>query len=256
MLAIATPTPTLDPDAAARLNELVQQHIRDALEAVRSAQAPPLEETLQNLTALPMLAGGILCLIGVLYLLLGWRIFKFLLIINAAVFGTTVGGMLVVQAGYEDQWWIGMLAGGVVLGVLAWPLMKLFLALLGAAAGALAGYVAFGYVVVAMGRADILPFAWAGAVAGGMVMFLLTFVTFRFCVMVLTAMQGSSMLICGGLSLALKFGTHEKIAEFLGAYPLAWPGATLTLGTAGLIYQFVRSVRHRRENQQPDSPAE
>ncbi len=240
--------PAIDPDSAVRLNELVQTQIKACLEAVRTAQLPTPDEVLQKLTSMDVLTGIILCTAGLLYLLMGWRIFKVLLIVNAGIFGALFGGMLTIQMGYEQHWWIGTLGGGLILAILAWPLVKIFLALFGASIGASVGYIVFQIVTVTIGRGDLLPFAWCGAIGGAILMFLLVLLNFRSCVIVVTALQGAVTLSSGALSLMLKLEKSRPVViDAVKSESIYLPIGVFGLALLGLVYQCSRSAQHRKK---------
>src|SRR5437016_1389028 len=73
---------------------------------------------------------------GVIILLFGINIFKFIVMINAAIAGAAIGSFLGKKAGDET---VGAMVGGFTAAVVAWPLMKHAVALLGAVIGALVG---------------------------------------------------------------------------------------------------------------------
>ncbi len=252
ILAYSTAKPVMNEDSANRLNELIQLQIKEGLDAIKAAEIPSIEEILQYLTDMHIMAGVLLAVVGALYLLMGWRMFKVLLIANAAVLGAMFGGMLTVNLGYENQWWIGLFTGCAVMAILAWPLMRVFLALTGALLGAAAGFILFESIAMAVGREDLAPFAWTGAVAGGVLLFVVIFIKFKFCVMAMTALQGSCMLVNGVLCVALKFeksGTYllDLIHENLILFPLGLFIVTL----AGLVFQLSKSSKSRKKPGEP-----
>jgi hypothetical protein len=244
--SLPTTRPEVDPETVERLRHLVQTHWE---------QRPhDLAELLGDLAALPLWHGALLVVVGLLYLLLGWRVFKLLIILNAAVFGAMVGGALMVQVGWADWWWVGMLTGGALLGILAWPMMKFFVILFGGAVGASLGFAAFEHVVVLLDKPDWVSYGWVGAAVGAVLLGFLAAMLFRFGVMLLTAMQGSAMLLAGGVALAFHAGdTGERVREFLLLNEPAALLAVLGVGLAGLVAQGAAFGRHERRKAEVDA---
>ena len=248
MLAVSNTSQVVNRDSAEELNNLIQQQIAGCLEALQNAKVPSIEEIFNYLTDMHIMAGVLLAVVGALYLLLGWKFFKVMLIANAAVLGAMAGGMAMVNLGYENKWWIGLLTGGIVLAILAWPLMRVFLALIGAVLGAGAGFVLFEAIVIAAGRENLLGFAWTGSVAGAIGMFVVIFIKFKFCVAAMTALQGSVMLVNGLLCIALKFEKSETyIRDLVFDNPELFPLGLFIVMLAGLVFQLTKSSKAKKK---------
>lgn len=241
--------PAVDPQAVLQLRELVTTHWE---------QRPhDLAELLADLSTMPVWHGLLLIGLGVLYLLLGWRVFKLLITLNAAVLGAVLGGAVTVQIGFADGWWIGMLVGGLLLGVLAWPMMKLFVVLFGGAVGASLGMAAFGHVIALLDKPQWESYVWVGVVIGAALLGVLAAMLFRLGVMLLTAMQGSAMFLAGVVAVAFHVGqTGENIREFLLANEPAALLAVLGVGLAGLVTQSASFGRHEKRKAEVDAAAE
>ncbi|MCK5113459.1 MAG: hypothetical protein KAR11_01700 [Phycisphaerae bacterium] len=234
--------PPFAQDVVARLTELLQ-----TLTAGKLPEIPPLADCLNVLTNMNFLYGLGLGIIGLVYLLRGWKVFKMLVALNAATIGGVAGAMIMIQLGMQDQWWIGMLIGAGVLGVLSWPLISIFIAVFGAGAGAALGYSAFYQIVTQLHRGDLVPFAWVAAIAGAILIAILTFVIFRQCVVILTAAQGGVMLTAGSLCLLFKHPTlHEIISVNILKNPSWLFVIVLSFTIIGLIVQFVNTNREKQ----------
>ena len=256
ILAISTSQAGGDPGSAEEFNKLILEKIHEGLEALKAFELPELEENiLPYLTDMHIMAGVLLAVVGALYLLMGWRIFKVLLITNAAVFGAMFGGMLAVHLDLEDQWWIGFFTCGLVMAILAWPLMRVFLGLCGAVLGAGAGFFLFKNIAIAAGQEDLASFAWAGSVAGGILLFVVIFVKFKFCVLAMTALQGSVMLVNGLLCLALKNETSETyLLDLIRENTILYPLGLFIVTLAGLVIQLSQSAKFRKKSKPPPKP--
>jgi hypothetical protein len=219
-------------------NEVADQ-IREFLRRLIEQRPQDWAELFSDLTALHFIAGIALCVAGMAYLLWGWRVFKFLVMLNVALLGAIFSGAAVIQLHWENYFWIGLLAGGVLGGVLAWPLMKLFVALFGGALGATFGAEAFRQIAAAAGRGDLAEYAWAAAILGAVVLGLAVFFTFRLCVMIITAIQGAGMLAAGVLSLLFKWDwASGRLTEFLLETPLVLPLCVVGVALAGFLIQI------------------
>jgi len=142
---------------------------------------------------------------GLVYMLQGWKIFKILVVANVAVLGAVAGSYLGSRAHGPNTWVYTSVAGAMLLGGLAWPLMKYAVSLLGGVVGSFVGYGLWHYVTTALDRPDLLQYAWVGALVGLITLGLLAFVILKFVVMFVTSLQGAVMAVGGVLSLALKY---------------------------------------------------
>ena len=88
-------------------------------------QVPSQEQFVNSLSSLEPLWAFLLLASGLIYLLQGWKIFKVLVALNAAMLGAAVGAKLAAMAGGgQNMPLFAAIGGGLVLAVLAWPLMK------------------------------------------------------------------------------------------------------------------------------------
>ncbi len=125
---------------------------------------------------------ALLIILGIIYLLFGYQIFKGLVLVNAAIVGAYVGTNL---CGDGDPVGVCAVIGAVVAAAIAWPTMKYAVALMGGFFGAMLG--------ASLWRTIILPpnLVWAGALVGLMGFGLLSFILFRGSVMMYTSLQGA-----------------------------------------------------------------
>jgi hypothetical protein len=146
---------------------------------------------------------------GLVYMLQGWKIFKILVVANVAVMGAVVGSYLGSMARGPNTWIYTSIAGAMLLGGLAWPLMKYAVSLLGGLVGSFVGYGLWHYVTNAIDNPDLLQYAWVGALVGLITLGLLAFVILKFVVMFVTSLQGAVMGVGGVLALLLKYMPDE-----------------------------------------------
>jgi len=146
---------------------------------------------------------------GLIYMLQGWKIFKILVIANVAVLGAAVGNYLGSMARGQDTWMYTSIAGAMLLGGLAWPLMKYAVSLLGGIVGSLVGYGLWYYVANAADRPEMLQYSWVGALVGLITLGLLALVILKFVVMIVTSIQGAVMALGGVLAMMLKYMAED-----------------------------------------------
>jgi len=138
---------------------------------------------------------GLLIGAGLVYLLYGWKIFKILVMVNAALAGAWIAYWLAQR--YEIGWWLSPI-GGLVLAILAWPLMRYAVCLMSGLAGALLG--AFVARSLMLSNTLVLASAALGLVTLG----LLAFIIFRVIVVGFTSVQGSLMTVGGLVGMVAK----------------------------------------------------
>jgi hypothetical protein len=238
--------PTIDPQWVRRFEDLIDQ--------IQATRMPTAEETLDYLTTLHPVHAVVLILVGSAYLLWGWRVFKLLLMFNAAILGATIGGALAVHFQQEQHWWLASVGAGLVLGALAWPLMNVAVGFFGAAIGATAGHALTESILLATDHAQWLEYSWIGALVAAGVMIVLAVALLRVAIMLLTVFQGATMIAAGTLSLLfLHEGWRERIAPAIEAQPAMALAGLGGLCLLGLIVQATGHRRHRRIQDQADA---
>jgi hypothetical protein len=171
----------------------------------------------------------LLVLLGLVYLLFGYHLFKPLVLLNAAFVGAMIGVFISGRTG-------GALPSGILGGFVAaaatYPLMKWAVALMGGLFGALLGFTLWRTFGLEPG------FAWTGGCMGLIACGLLCFIVFRGSVMAYTSLQGSVMLVFGILSLAYKYQDFApRLSQSLQVKPFLLPMAIFIATILGLIYQ-------------------
>jgi hypothetical protein len=180
---------------------------------------------------------ALLVVLGFIYLLFGIKIFKALVMLNAAVVGAFVGLSVITTHG--EAAYACALIGAVVAAAVAWPTMKYAVALMGGIFGALLGASIWH-------TAGLDPhLVWAGALVGLIGFGLLSFVLFNGSVMMYTSLQGSFMMVFGILGLAYKY--HDiapKVTTHLQLEPFLLPAAVFVPAVLGLVFQQHHAARH------------
>jgi hypothetical protein len=149
----------------------------------------------QQITALDLIEALTFVSFGSVCLFYGWRVFKILVVINFGLIGLLIGMAITKEISSFNNPLAGGLIGMCVLAVLAVPLMRWGVSILGALAGA--------FVAASIWYASNLPeqYIWAGAltglVAGGMI----SFIIFKLSVMLFTSLWGSILITAGSMAL-------------------------------------------------------
>lgn len=174
------------------------------LEALGDGQLPQMLQYANDLARMHEVWAVVLILAGLIYLLGGWKIYKFLVTVNGAALGALLGNALGARADGQNVQIIITVAGALLLGVIAWQMLKASVSLMGALAGATAGYGLWTYAAQAAGNVPLAAHAWAGALLGFVTVGLLALVAFKHIVMIFTAYQGAVMCVSGVLAMMVK----------------------------------------------------
>jgi hypothetical protein len=150
---------------------------------------------------------------GLVYMLQGWKIFKILVIANAAVLGAVIGGHIGTFLRGQETWLYTGIAGALLLAVVAGPLMKYAVSLMGGLAGSFVGYGLWHYVADTVGAVEMPQYAWVGALIGLISLGLLAFVILQVVVTILTSIQGAMMAVSGVVALVMKYGPLRDSLE-------------------------------------------
>lgn len=180
----------------------------------------------------------LLVIFGVLCLIWGWRIFKPLVVINFILAGAMLGGMGAIMLEQEQYWFVGSAIGAVILGILAWPLFKAFVAFIGMLFGALIGNAVFLEIIYRCGRDDLAQYPWLGAVIGAIVFSVMAISFLKPTIILLTSLQGSMMLAAGVFGLACKIDSiRPDLVDTFSANPVIAQIIIAVVAVLGIILQ-------------------
>ena len=189
----------------------------------------------QQATILTWLQAVIGISFGVIILMYGWRIYKTLTVIGFGLLGLHLG---LLAGSYIQKPLLCAIAGCILLVVLAIPLMRWAVAVLGAVAG--------GILAGGIWHSCNLPqeFVWAGALTGVVAGFMISFLVFKLSVMLFTSLSGTSLIVIGIFALIYRYETFatEPPTTHLNQlyYGNGWfLPLLLTVGTLlGILMQF------------------
>jgi hypothetical protein len=185
---------------------------------------------------------------GLVVLLQGWRIFRVWVIVTAAMVGVVAGDRIgqLLQAQYAYAQPACAIGCGMLLALLAWPLMKHALGLIGALTGGLIGHTLLRYLAAALDRPDILQYAWVGAIGGAVILGISAFFLFRMVVIITSSIQGSVMMVSGIVAVLLKYPpTAKPLAESLEGSSHVLPVLMAVPALLGALFQLCWTAPHR-----------
>ena len=198
-------------------------------------QMPTQQEYVGYLSTMGSLQAALCLGCGLLYLLQGWKVFKILVVVNAAILGAIVGTRLGSMVYGQNM---PVIAGALLTGALALPLMKYAVSLMGGLAGAALGYGIWHHVANAVGAGGLAHYAWAGALVGLVTMGLLAFIILRETIIVFTTLQGAFLAVTGLLSILLSMQTFvPSVTQAISGNHYLLPLLVLVPAVIGFTFQ-------------------
>jgi hypothetical protein len=197
------------------------------------------EALVENLQTLSVVWAVVFLIVGLMCMLNGYRFYKIATVAIALLIG--------LFAGY----WLGqqieapfIVAGclGLLLGALAFPLMKFAVAVFGGIAGAFIGANLWAGMASAINKATTTEVPvdayWIGALVGLMLCGMLAFILFKLSIVLFTSVSGATIAVLGGLALLLSFEPwQDTIKSGLTASQLIVPLLVFVPAVIGLILQ-------------------
>jgi hypothetical protein len=171
----------------------------------------------------------ILVIMGVIYLMFGYSIFRGLVTLNAMAAGAYLGALM---GRNSNAMAAGALIGAIVAAAITFPLMKYAVMIMGGIFGAALGASLWR-------QAGLQPeLAWAGALSGLIFFGMLALIIFRGSVILYTSLQGAVMLVFGILSLLYKYqSVGPEVTDIFSKRAFILPTVVLIPALVGLLYQ-------------------
>lgn len=216
-------------------------------EKFQSIEMPTVDNIISTLQNMQAWLAFVLLVVGVIYLLLGWKAFKVLVVANCAVLGAAIGYSLGAKQGGNMPLFAGG-AGGLLLAVLSWPLMKCAVSLMGALAGGMLGWAAWHYVASTTGEGELVKYAWAGAALGVIALGLLGLVAQKFVVKAFTSLQGAAMGVAGALAIAMmNESANEELTKLIRENHHILPLMVAVPALIGFTFQYAGSAKKAKK---------
>ncbi len=230
-----------------KASEKLANKMPGLVEKFQSIEMPTVDNIISTLQSMELWLAFLLLVLGLVYLLMGWKAFKILVIANCAALGAAVGYTLGAKQGGNMPLFAGG-AGGLLLAVLSWPLMKCAISLMGAIAGGLLGWAAWHYVASTTGEGELVKYAWAGAALGVIALGLLGLVAQKFVVKAFTSLQGAVMSVAGGLAIAMmNDSANEELTKLIRENHHILPLMVAVPALIGFTFQYVGSAKKAKK---------
>jgi hypothetical protein len=234
--AVADGWDVLDPAPAQELaggaRTAVGEDVKEMVESVSTGRGPhwpDRHELLGYCREVDSILAAVMLFFGIIYCAFGYTLFRLAVTLNVAGLGIWAGFFVGKQF---DARLPGMVIGGVLFAALAWPAMRLAVAV----CGGLVGFVIGVAVWRSLGMAD--NYAAAGGLIGAIFLFMLSFSLFKLSILAFTAIQGAVMILAGVLGLLLKYPqADEKLTTWTTQQPAVLPITLLALSLVALIFQ-------------------
>jgi hypothetical protein len=194
-------------------------------------------EMLKALHTLSVVWAVVFLIVGLLCLFNGYKFHRAVTIAMAAFIGLFAGYMLSQSMNIKAPY---VVAGclGVLLAVVAWPLMKYAVAVIGGLSGAFLGANIWTSIALLSDHPDAAQHHWVGAFMGLVIFGMLAFVVFNLSVMLLTSISGATFAVLGALALLLNIeGLRPSMQSSLSAHGVIIPMLVVVPAVIGLILQ-------------------
>lgn len=199
------------------------------------SQWPGLSQVLDSCQSMSQGTATILIIAGLGFLAYGQSAHRFCMSLNCAVLGAWAGGMLGKQGNAVIP---GMLIGGFLGGLAAWPLLKFSIQLIAAGVGFVAGSCIWRTFP------NLMPeYAWAGGVMGLIFLYMLSHITVRWTIILATGLQGAAMFIAGALGWLCQIDSVKgPVNTALSSNHYLIPVVIAVPAILGLIYQHTSAA--------------
>jgi hypothetical protein len=200
---------------------------------------PQQSQLLQDLTSAQIFFPIALILIGGLLMSFGFKAYRWIVLLNFVGLGWWLGSQLYViflnnetaERGSDDLAIVASVAGAVLMGVIAWPLLKWSVAACGGLVGFAIGMVVWAYC------GQPVNMAWAGGLVGLVVLGMLSFVLFKTTVILFTSIEGAALFVLGTCALLMRYAPWEKQVASSVSKPILIPMVITTIAAISLFWQ-------------------
>jgi hypothetical protein len=135
------------------------------------------------------------------------------------------------KKGTDDLAIVASIAGAVLMGIVAWPLLKYAVAVCGGLVGFALGMVVWAYCD------QPVNMAWAGGLVGLVLVGMLSFVLFKTTVILFTSIEGAALFVFGTCALLLHYAPWQKQVATSLEKPILIPLIITTIAAISLFWQ-------------------
>ena len=197
---------------------------------------PQQSQLLQNLTSAQIFFPIALILVGGLLMSFGFKAYKWIVLLNFVAIGWWLGSQIFLtyettDKGSDDLAIVASVAGAVLMGVIAWPLLRWSVAACGGLVGFGIGMVVWAYC------GQPVNMAWAGGLMGLVVLGMLSFVLFKTTVILFTSIEGAALFVFGTCAVLMRYAPWEKQVENSVSKPILIPMVITTIAAISLFWQ-------------------
>ena len=199
----------------------------DLIASLDLARRP--EEILAMLGSLPLVGAAVVTAVGAACVMQGYKWHKPIVVVLALMLGFGVGRMISVEVGKST---VVAVALAVLLAAIAKPLLRYTVAFFAGLAGAGIGATVWTFL-----NPDQASLAWAGGGMGFIALALLSFIFFRFVVIVFTSVGGGAMFVMGAVDPAARRVDLRTVREQMLLHPGVIPLLVVTAAVVGIVHQ-------------------
>ncbi len=186
-------------------------------------------------------------LAGLAFLVWGFRLYRWLVVLLFVVIGIAVGIEAAAYFGFNQS--IGIVAGAVVLGVLAWPLHRAGWGMVGGIVFALV-FSGFAAYMGIEGRLELILIAVVAFVAGAAV----TMLIMKPLIIVITSLVGASALTEGTVALTTLWpSVGAVVIRVMETRPYILMILVLVLAAVGSAMQVLDTSRKKKKKKSSES---
>jgi hypothetical protein len=197
---------------------------------------PQQSQFLTDLSTAQIIWPILLIIVGGALMAFGFKAYKWIVLFNFLAIGWWMGPQLVqnelaAQKDPSDLSLVASIAGAVLMGIVAWPLLKYAVAVCGGLVGFAIGMVVWAFADQPVGM------AWAGGLMGMVMLGMLSFVLFKTSVILFTSLEGAALFVFGACAVLLRYQPWEKQVSTSLNKPILIPMIVTTIAMISLFWQ-------------------
>lgn len=227
-MSLAHLAPILGLRSQGSATEILEATVTHAAERIDLLARPEL--LLTTLDSMSLVLASILCAVGAVCLLRGWRWHRAIVLVLALLGGVGIGHLLSLSMGRSM---VIAIAVGILCAAIAAPMLRWTIAILAGAVGAFVGANVWG--MLAPGEATQ---AWTAAAIGFILLAMASFILSRLVITFFMSVSGGVLFVGGAIALLLRVDSvREQVLGHLEAAPLVIPLLIAVASVIGFVIQ-------------------